>query len=482
MKAEEYLEQIPLWADKKNGLDSIRDFLGEMDNPDESMRIIHVAGTNGKGSVCQYLTSVLCKAGFRVGTFISPHLEDIRERFLICGEPVEKENFEKAFVQVRQLAEKMAHRGYAPPTYFEFLFYMFMALMKEYEPDFVVLETGLGGRLDTTNVVRSPVLTVLTSISMDHMQYLGDTIEKIAAEKAGILKEQVPVVYDGSCPESRKIIEKKAESLRCRQVLVNQEDYTFAGRDEKGTRIKIGTENWGELLVEIPSQAEYQMMNGALAVRALDVLAEELCRGEDDRREGSVRHIRREVPEASCQPEGGEMPGNGRQQEFGSLLEKWKTDDGDRIVQGIRGSYWPGRMEQVLKGVYLDGAHNAGGVEALNRTIRRMQKETGKPVSIMFGAVSDKDHHQMIEKLCRGLDISQVTIAHMDTRRSAESGELEKEFKQVISCPVKVFPTVGQAWAYFLGTREDHLAFCAGSLYLVGEVKGLLENGGSSLA
>ena len=275
MNAEEYLERIPLWADKKNSLDSIRDFLKEMGNPDENMRIIHVAGTNGKGSVCQYLTSVLGGAGFRVGTFVSPHLEDIRERFLICGEPAGEDRFERAFAQVRQLAENMTGRGYAPPSYFEFLFYMFMDMMREYEPDFVVLETGLGGRLDTTNAVRNPVLTVLTSISMDHMQYLGDTIEKIAAEKAGILKEHVTAVYDGSCPESRKIIEKKAESLGCRQVLVNQDDYTFAGRDEEKTVIEVGTGNWGKLRIEIPSQAEYQMMNTALAVRALDVLAEE---------------------------------------------------------------------------------------------------------------------------------------------------------------------------------------------------------------
>lgn len=482
MNAREYLERIPLWADKKNGLDSIRDFLKEMGNPDESMRIIHVAGTNGKGSVCQYLTSVLRGAGFRVGTFVSPHLEDIRERFLICGEPAGEDRFERAFAQVRQLAENMTGRGYAPPSYFEFLFYMFMDMMREYEPDFVVLETGLGGRLDTTNAVRNPVLTVLTSISMDHMQYLGDTIEKIAAEKAGILREHVTAVYDGSCPESRKIIEKKAESLGCRQVLVNQDDYTFAGRDEEKTVIEVGTGNWGKLRVEIPSQAEYQMMNTALAVRALDVLAEEMCGGE----ESSCRQTHRGMAEESCRPErreiskgreipkGGGMPENNRQQEFCSLMKIWKTDGGERILQGIRGSCWPGRMEQVLRGVYLDGAHNAGGVEALNRTIRRMQKETGKQVSIMFGAVSDKDHHQMIGKLCDGLDISQVTIAHMDTRRSARPEELEEEFKQVVSCPVKVFPAVGQAWEYFLKTRGDSLAFCAGSLYLVGEVKGLL--------
>ncbi len=142
---------------------------------------------------------------------------------------------ERAFVQVRSLAEKMAKKGYAPPTYFEFLFYMFMAMMKTDKPDFVVLETGLGGRLDVTNVVRDPALTILTSISMDHMQYLGDTIEKIGAEKAGILKKNVPVVYDDSCQESRGIVEKRAKELGCPRFPVSSDDYVFVKREKEGT-------------------------------------------------------------------------------------------------------------------------------------------------------------------------------------------------------------------------------------------------------
>ena len=360
ISVEEYLEKIPLWADKKNSLESIRDFLREMGNPDDCMRIIHVAGTNGKGSVCQYLTSVLCQAGFRVGTFVSPHLEDVRERFLICGKPVERESFERAFGQVRKLSEEMTGRGYAPPTYFEFLFYMFMAMMKEFEPDFVVLETGLGGRLDVTNVVRKPVLTVLTSISMDHMQYLGDTIEKIAAEKAGILKHGVPVVYDASCPDSRRVIEEKAVLLGCLQVPVRQEDYTFVKREERGTWIQVRTKSWGELSVGIPSQAEYQMMNGAVAVKALDVLVEEVKEMLED----SGRHNVQEMWEGGSQTEnsgrqnvrrnkeGGSQTENSSIQDFRSLLEGWREDRGACVIQGIRGSYWPGRMEQVLEGVY----------------------------------------------------------------------------------------------------------------------------------
>lgn len=194
---EEYLERIPMWAAKKNSLEDVRAYLEEMGSPDRGMKIIHVAGTNGKGSVCSYLTSMLTETGYKVGTFISPHLEEIRERFLMNGDLVREDTYERAFYRVKELSEKMVEKGYQPPTYFEFLFYMCMAVNEQCKPDFVILETGLGGRLDVTNVVEHPVLTVITSISMDHMQYLGNTIEEIAGEKAGILKPGVPVVYDG---------------------------------------------------------------------------------------------------------------------------------------------------------------------------------------------------------------------------------------------------------------------------------------------
>lgn len=432
---EDYLEKIPMWASRKNSLESVREFLREMGDPDRSLKIIHVAGTNGKGSVCSYLTSILGQAGFRVTTFVSPHLEHTRERFLVCGEPVSEQIYEAAFGQARQLSETMTAKGYAPPTYFEFLFYMFLAVCSQCQPDFVILETGLGGRLDTTNVIQKPVLTILTSISMDHMQYLGNTIEEIAAEKAGILKKEVPVIYDASSKDSTEIIKHHADIRKSPQFPVTCNDYNLLHWKKEGAQVMIHTLNWGDQKLTVPSQAEYQLLNAAVAVRAVDVLY-------------------RLEREQGANPE-------------------WIT--AKHVVKGIEQSYWPGRMEQVLTDVYLDGAHNAGGVAALNQTIRRMQKETKKPVSLLFGAVSDKDHRQMIQNLCDSLDISQITIAHMDTKRSAKCEILASEFQEVLSCPVAVFPTVLQAWHHFIKTKGDGLAFCAGSLYLAGEVKTLLK-------
>ena len=176
MEAEAYLNRLPMWANKKNSLKDIRIFLDQMGGPDRKIPAIHVAGTNGKGSVCAFMTSVLKKAGLRTGTFISPHLVEIRERFLINGEPAEKNAFEEAFETVKKQAEHMVEEGFCHPTFFEFLFYMAMVLFAREKVDVMVIETGLGGRLDATNVLESPKVCVITSISRDHMQYLGNPL------------------------------------------------------------------------------------------------------------------------------------------------------------------------------------------------------------------------------------------------------------------------------------------------------------------
>lgn len=427
MEAEEYLNRIPMWASKKNSLEAIRDFLGELGDPDDSMKLIHVAGTNGKGSVCAYLTSVLRAAGYRTGTFISPHLVYTRERFLIDGRPVEAPAFEKAFLMVKTLADRMTAEGYEPPTYFEFLFYMFLVICQEKAPDFVILETGMGGLLDTTNVIRNPLLTVITSISMDHMQYLGHTVEDIAAQKAGILKRHVPVVCDCSCPQSTQVVRAAAERLDCPWYPVGEKDYRFLGRSHGFAEISVETP-WGARPIRVFSEADYQMNNGAVAVFGAEIL--------------------NQTGAADITP--------------------------DQIRRGMEGSRWPGRMEEVLPGIYVDGAHNGGGMEALTRTVRRMVLESRRSVSLMFGVVSDKEYHRMIEELCRDLPISRVTIAHMATERSADMGELAEIFRREIGCPVEVFDTVREAWDHFLSCRGDGLAFCAGSLYLVGEIKEIL--------
>ena len=195
-EAVEYIESTPKFT-KKNKPENTAELIRRLGNPERRMRVIHVAGTNGKGSVCAFLASILEKAGKRTGLFTSPHLVEITERFQIDQTSVSHETFTDAFVRVKREIDAMIADGYAHPAYFELLFAAGLLMFEEAGVEYLVLETGLGGRLDATNLVERPIACVLTSISLDHMEYLGDTVAKIAAEKAGIIKEGVPVVYDG---------------------------------------------------------------------------------------------------------------------------------------------------------------------------------------------------------------------------------------------------------------------------------------------
>lgn len=425
---EEYLDQIPMWAAKKNTLEDIRAYMEKLGNPDDGMKIVHVAGTNGKGSVCAFLTSVLTEAGYTVGTFVSPHLEETRERFLFNGDKVSISEYEQAFRAVKQLSESMTEKGYQHPTYFEFLFYMSMAINASRKPDFVILETGLGGRLDVTNVIRRPIAAVITSVSMDHMEYLGNTIEEIAWEKAGIIKPGAPVIYDNNSSEVSAVIQARAKTFDCPVYPVSGKDYTVMDRNEEFTRISVRIPMEGQMVLEVPSIAEYQLMNVALSVRTLGIL-------------------KRSV---QCYM----TPGD--------------------LSAGIRHSYWPGRMEQVLPGVYLDGAHNAGGIDALIQTVIMLEQETGKKIHLLFASVSDKDYGRMIKNISSKVRLASVSVAKMESERGADPEVLAEEFRMLADCPVEAFASAGEAFDHLMAVKKEDLAFCVGSLYLIGEIKRIL--------
>ena len=425
--AEEYLAQIPMWAAKKNSLADIRKFLEEMGNPDERMRLIHVAGTNGKGSVCAYLASILGQAGYQTGVFTSPHLVDTRERFLINGEMVSKELYEESYRRVRRLSERMMERGYCHPTYFEFLFFMGMDMFCERQPDFVILETGLGGRLDTTNVIAHPLISVITSISMDHMKYLGGTIEEIASEKAGIIKPGVPVVYDANDRTAAGVIASRAEKVGAAAFPVDRQEYVIREYGENG--ISAGFRRKGGDLLDavIPSQADYQVMNGLLALRAVDMICGEVHLSDRD------------------------------------------------IRSGIQAMRWPGRMEETAPGVFLDGAHNPGGVEEFIKTAARLCRIRRKRAYILFSAVSDKEHGTMIREIAGSLPLDGAAVAHIQSERGVEADRLKREFEAYSDCEVWGFATVEEAFQKLLSLRDgSHLLFCVGSLYLMGEIKAIL--------
>ena len=209
-EAVDYILDIPKFT-KKNDAAHTKAFLKTLGDPQRKMRIIHVAGTNGKGSVCAYLDGMLRSEQKRTGLFTSPHLVKINERIVIDGQMISDERFLEVFEETMQAVDKMKEAGLSHPTFFEFLFGMAVLAFAESGVEYAVLETGLGGRLDATNAVESPAASVITSIGFDHEQYLGDTLEKIASEKAGIIKPHVPVYYAQTTGESDSVIEKEAK-------------------------------------------------------------------------------------------------------------------------------------------------------------------------------------------------------------------------------------------------------------------------------
>lgn len=424
-QARAYLDQIPFWTRKKNTLDQVRDFLTELGNPDDSLRIIHVAGTNGKGSVCADLTAVLLRAGYHVGTFISPHLTDVKERFLLDGSPAPEETFEKSFENVRAVTEKMCAKGYAHPTFFEFVFLMAMDLYGREKPDWVVLETGLGGLLDTTNVIRSPKACVITSISLDHTAYLGTSIPEIAMQKAGIIKPGVPVIFDDTQPEASAVIARQAERMGSAFYPVNPIKPIHV--QDKDVQENDAVDR--NLVSEVKFSAPYQAQNARIALKAIWVLTE---RGE-----------------------------------LGTVTEQMKREALSHVC-------WPGRMQKVREDVWLDGAHNPGGISAFIEAVKA--QESDKAVHLLFAAVSDKDYREMIKMLCDSLHPAVVTVVHIDSARATDENLLAGLFAQAGCKAVEQYGSAREALESALAKKkETDRLYVVGSLYLIGEIQRILK-------
>ncbi len=450
-EAVDYIESTPKFT-KKNGPENTRELLERIGHPEREMKVIHVAGTNGKGSVCAFLASMLKTAGKHVGLFTSPHLVEITERFEIDGEQVSHETFACALTRVLEVTKEMIADGFAHPAYFELLFAAGLLIFREAGVEYLVLETGLGGRLDATNLVEHPIACVITSISLDHMEYLGDTVTKIAGEKAGIIKEGVPVIYDGRNPEAAAVIAHTAAAMHAKAYRYDESMSQILGKTDKSIDFLLNCGYDEKIKVTVPYLAPYQVVNSSLALMALRVID----------------------PEHSISTE--------------------------QVAEGIAKTRWPGRMETVLPGVVLDGAHNADGISEFIRTVQSVQgkpqrSDAGLPVqaqqmteaasdqakprrvTLLFSAVSDKEYGKMIREICEGMQLSAVVVTQVGGSRVVPADRLADAFRSCLDCasPVFVETDVREAFETALRLKEDGMLFCVGSLYLVGELKAILQ-------
>ena len=419
----DYIHNIPRFT-TKNSMDHTRRFMELLEISENTMQIIHVAGTNGKGSTCAYMNEILCRSGKSVGMFTSPHLEQMTERIRINGVEVTKVQFQNAFEQVMLGVHKLAEEGLPHPTFFEFLFGMAMWLFTKMKMNYVILETGLGGRLDATNVFQNPVVTVITSIGIDHEAYLGSTIEAIAREKAGIIKAQVPLIYDDTYQEKPSIVshilEERACELHAPCKNISNSAYEILEKNQNYIAFSLEGAYDKTVTWKIKNRGSYQVTNAVLALVALIEILEE----------------------SDIQ------------------IPIWQ--------EALYATYWPGRMEEISDGIYIDGGHNVSAIEKL------VTEYTSVDV-LMFSAVQDKNYHAMLDIIMEQLHVGTYIVTTIDDKRAVPGSELKDYIEHRTKQPVIEAETIEEAWMLMQKNKSQKgIGLCLGSLYLVGMIKAYL--------
>ncbi|MEM9925086.1 MAG: folylpolyglutamate synthase/dihydrofolate synthase family protein [Cyanobacteria bacterium P01_D01_bin.50] len=396
------------------GLERIYKLLANLGNPHHQVPVIHVAGTNGKGSVCAYLSSVLTQAGYRTGRYTSPHLVDWTERICFNEQQISSEELCKLLMQVKEAIDPQEES----PTQFEVFTAAAWLYFAQNKVDVAVVEVGLGGRLDATNVCAKPVATIITSISRDHLQQLGSTVSAIAKEKAGILKSGCPVVIGQLPLEAEQVVCNIANKLQCPII-----------KPQLAQEVGNGwVEVEGEKLIKypLPLQGKIQLNNSAVAIAVLEILQQ----------------------------------------------QGWQISE-EAIVEGMAKTKWLGRMQWTTWNnhkLLLDGAHNPAAAKALRNYVDAVLAQSNQPqssVTWVMGMLSTKEHDEIFKTLLRAND--KLHLVPVPDHSSAIPDELTKLAKDI--CPglslCDTFSDLSSALSIAFSSNDNLVVLC-GSLYLVG--------------
>lgn len=421
-EAVDYILKIPKFT-KKNPLEHTKEFLRFLGNPERDLKVIHVAGTNGKGSVCVYLDAMLRSEGKSAGLFVSPHLIRMNERIRIRGEQISDGEFVRVFEKAMEKVREMEHQGLSHPTFFELLFGMAMTAFAEAGVEFAVLETGLGGRLDATNAVEHPAVTAIASIGMDHQEILGDTLEQIAAEKAGILKKGVPVFYSEGEEAAGQVIESQAARLGISCKKIGKNAFENLRIEHKNIAFSCTNAYYGTTAWKLRNTGLYQAENAMLALEVMKSLFGETGRPR-----------------------------------------LWR----EALAQVV----WEGRMEEVLPGIYIDGAHN---LNAVVRFVQSVKARGPHRTAVLFSAVQEKDYEEMTAYLCRNLETDYYVVTRIEDSRAADTEKLLAAFARYTDRSVAVIESPREALHYVRKHQDGRTVYCLGSLYLAGMLKELAQ-------
>ena len=419
----------------KLGLSRMEGLLARLGNPQDGLKVLHVAGTNGKGSVSKYLYEVLRAAGYSTGVYISPFIEVFNERMQMDGANISDEALERIGDRVIRAAEEMVAAGEESPTEFEVVTAIAFVWFAEQQADFVVLEVGLGGRGDSTNVVSDPLVCMITSIGWDHMDRLGNTLGKIAAEKAGIIKDGVPVVMNVADPEAKAVIAEVAAAHHAPLYDVSAVQAEGLAVTAEGTVFSAEVLGHRFENVHLTMRGEHQARNAVTALAAIEIL-----------RQKSIIKL-----------------------------------DEYALMDGMKKAVQPGRFEVLKDGrdpakrFVLDGAHNTDGVRTLSRAMNQIF--AGKRVLVTLGILADKAVDEMLDELeLLGERFLTVPVSNPRTMEAAQlADKLAARGKDATACRT---PEEAVALAAeMLENGPYDVCLFAGSLYLIGEIRSILRHG-----
>ncbi|MCC0736661.1 bifunctional folylpolyglutamate synthase/dihydrofolate synthase [Clostridioides sp. ZZV14-6009] len=430
MKYEEALEYISQ-TNKfgiRLGLENIGKLLELLGNPQETLNIIHVAGTNGKGSVCSFISNILRESGYKVGLYTSPYLETFTERIRVNGENIPQEDVARIIDLIKEKIEVMVSQGYAYPTEFEVVTAMAFYYYSEQKVDFVALEVGLGGRYDATNIITKSLVSVITSISLDHTGILGDTIEKIAYEKAGIIKENgVVVVYDQT-NEAKDVINSVCKEKNAKYIEVNFDNINIKKSNINSQVYDCNVMGETYKNLEIMLIGEHQINNSILAMSVLKYLKD---------------------------------------------TKKLDNVSEESIREGLITTKWPGRIEKIKESpiFIIDGAHNEDGAKSLAKALDKHFKD--KKLTLLIGMLEDKDIDGVLDILMP--KFSKVVTTTPNNPRAINSDILKEKILKYVS-DVTSKHEIEDAVNYTLETsNKDDIIISAGSLYMIGTVRTLVK-------
>lgn len=420
-KALQYLEEHKVLGSVP-GLLAITKLMEKLGNPQNEMKFVHVAGTNGKGSVSSYIASVLTEAGYVVGKYTSPEVFAYTERFSVCGKNISQKDFGRIFEDVAQACDELEKEGFPHPTVFEMETAVSFCYFKEKGCSIAVLECGMGGRLDATNLVTTTAAAVFTSISMDHMAYLGNTLAKIAAEKSGIIKDGAIVVSGIQNDEVSEVLRKNAESNTYYEIRKDN----ITGVSYKAESMSFDYEAFGVRLkgIKIPLIGSVQPENAALAI--LTVCA---------------------------------------------LSEKGFEVSEENIRNGLMKTVWPGRFEKISgrrkPAFYIDGAHNEDAAKRLFETVNCAL--SGKRIILIMGVLADKEYEKVAE-IMAGVGEMVITIMPPDNSRALSSYDLAKAVKK-FNPNVTALDSIEEAVEFaYVAAGEDGVILAFGSLSYLGRL------------